>query len=568
MSDALLAQVRAWIDDDTDPDTRAELEALLADNDTIDLQRRFSGLLTFGTAGLRGLVGAGPNRMNRCVVARVTAALCAHLKTIAPDREQHGLCIGFDGRHKSRELAQEASEIALGAGFVVHTFERVIATPLLAHAVPLLGADAGIMITASHNPPAYNGYKVYAASGAQLIAPHDAAVTQLANAIPSASALPRGELHRALQEGDARLCDAHVIAHYEARLRAQIAGLPTCRVPITIAYTALHGVGEWYARRALSLAGFDHVHSVIEQAEPDPRFPTVEFPNPEEPSAMMRVMALADTTSADLVLANDPDADRVAVGARDEQATMRLLTGNEVGLLLTDFVLRHANDPQHMCVLSSIVTTSAVQHVAQAYGAHWEPTLTGTKWICTRALELEKTRGLTCAIGFEEAIGYCIGNVVREKDGIGAAVHIALMAAEEKAAGLTLHGALERLYRRHGFAASRQVSLSLSGDDAVSRVTRLLRSIVTAPPDKIGDARVLKTVDLSLGTTLPATPGVILELEHDRRVCIRPSGTEPKLKCYLDLRMPFPETQSFSDARATADAALDKLAWALATLLA
>jgi phosphomannomutase len=221
-----------------------------------------------------------------------------------------------------------------------------------------------------------------------------------------------------------------------------------------------------------------------------------------------------------------------------------------------------------MCVLSSIVTTSAVQHVAQAYGAHWEPTLTRTKWICTRALELEKTRGLTCAIGFEEAIGYCIGNVVREKDGIGAAVHIALMAAEEKAAGLTLHGALERLYRRHGFAASRQVSLSLSGDDAVSRVTRLLRSIVTAPPDKIGDARVLKTVDLSLGTTLPATPGVILELEHDRRVCIRPSGTEPKLKCYLDLRMPFPETQSFSDARATADAALDKLAWALATLLA
>lgn len=567
MNEALVAQVRAWIADDPDPNTQAELEALLAANQTTELDDRFRAHLSFGTAGLRGRIGGGPNRMNRAVVARITAGLCAHLRDSVPNATERGVCIAFDGRRMSRELAQEAAEVALGAGFMVHRFHSVAPTPLLAHAVSQLSAAAGIMITASHNPPAYNGYKAYGDNGAQVIAPHDAAVAHAATAVTSVRALPRVDLARGRTDHRVRDVDASVADHYFTRLTEATHALGVPHRKLVIAYTALHGVGEAFARRALSAAGFESVHSVAEQAEPDGAFPTVAFPNPEEPSAMERVMSLGQRVNADLVLANDPDADRLAVAARTLHGDLQVLTGNQVGLLLTDFLLQHTADPSRACVLSSIVTTPMVARVARAYGAHWEATLTGTKWICNRALELEASHGLRLAIGFEEAIGYCIGDNVHDKDGVGTALVVALMATHETTQGNTLHQALERIERQHGIAASRQKAVTLEGVDGSAKVASLLRSLVESRPKTLGGFTVQNVIDLSRGTALPPSPGVILELEHEHRVCIRPSGTEPKLKCYLDVRVEIARNEAYDSAKLRAEQLLDELSCAVESLL-
>lgn len=567
MTDALLAQVRAWIDDDPNETTRAELEALIATQDLSELARRFNGFLRFGTAGLRGLLGAGPTRINHAVVARYTAGLCAHLhaKAGASKVTSPSICIGFDGRRWSRELAEEATEICLGVGFRVFTFARVIPTPLLAYTVTLKGAQAGIMITASHNPPEYNGYKVFAANGAQIIAPDDLKVEQAAHAVTHVRDLPRASVSDALKDDTLFVVDDEVSDSYHARLTAAVTGLGMERAPIRIAYTALHGVGTASTLRALAEAGFADVVGVQEQAEPDSAFPTVAFPNPEEPAAMERVLALAGNMNADLALANDPDADRLAVAARDRTGELLSLSGNEVGLLLTDFLLRRTPNPEQCCVLTSIVTTPLVARVAAAYGAHWEATLTGTKWICNRALDLQATRGLLNVVGFEEAIGYCVGDLVRDKDGVSAAAYVATMAGAAKTRGENLHDDLERLYRRHGYALSRQRSRTLSSEDAIE-AKKKLRALAENPPRSLAGFNIERTVDLEAGLTLPATPGVILELAEGQRVCIRPSGTEPKLKFYLDARVTLGNTESAATARTGATRILDEMERALAEL--
>lgn len=567
MTDGLIAQANAWIADDPNQTTRAELEGLVAARDFPEVARRFDGLLRFGTAGLRGLLGAGPARINHAVVARYTAGLCAHLqaKALASDVTTPSICIGFDGRHCSREFANEATEICLGAGFRVFAFAHVIPTPLLAYAVTLKGAQAGIMITASHNPPDYNGYKVFAANGAQMIAPDDLAVEREALAVARVRDLPRGSVLDALKHGTVCVIDDEVSDSYHARLAAAVTALTAERAPIRIAYTALHGVGTASTRRALAEGGFRDVVNVQEQAAPDSAFPTVALPNPEEPTAMERVLALADNVNADLALANDPDADRLAVAARDRTGDLLSLSGNEVGLLLADFLLRHTPNPRQCCVLTSIVTTPLVARIVAAHGAHWEATLTGTKWICNRALELQAARGLTCILGFEEAIGYCIGDLVHDKDGVSAAAYVATMAGAAKARGLTLHDDLERLYRQHGYALSRQRSKTLSVEGAIEARTKL-RALVTHPPRSLGGHDVIRLVDLEAGFTLPPTPGVILELAGDQRVCIRPSGTEPKLKFYLDARVTLDDTELAAAARTRATRILNDLERAIEEL--
>lgn len=567
MTDALLTRVRAWLDDDGDPIARAELEQLIASGNLSELHDRFDASLKFGTAGLRGRLGAGPNRMNRCIVARITVGLCARLSATLPNAASRGICIGFDGRHMSRQFALEAAEVALGAGFRVHRFNDVVPTPLLAHAVLQLSAAAGVMITASHNPAAYNGYKAYGHNGAQLITPDDDAVMNAASQVTSLRSLPRVALPEAQRDGRSQDVDADVARHYHADLAASFAKLGVNRSTLRIAYTALHGVGETFARTALSVAGFNDVHSVREQATPDAFFATVASPNPEEPHAMQRVLALGKSIAADLVLANDPDADRLAVAARTEDGDLRTLSGNHVGLLLTDFLLRHERNVERSCVLSSIVTTPMVARIADAYGVHWEATLTGTKWICNRALELQRSRGLTCVIGFEEAIGYCIGTSVRDKDGVAAAAFVALMAADAKQHGVTLHQALEELQRRHGLAASRQRAVTLSNSDAMTAIASRLQQLVDTPPTTIGAFGVQQVIDLSRGRSLPPTPGLILELEQERRICIRPSGTEPKLKCYLDARVVIAPGEPYAAAQARAEMLLDDMSRALDTLL-
>jgi phosphomannomutase len=566
-----LQLARAFRADDPDPQTQAELTVLLARGDQNELRARFAEPLRFGTAGLRGLLGAGDARMNRRVVAKTTAGLCAYLGQSVEGAEQRGLCIGFDGRHMSRDFAAEVAAVASGAGFALHLFERPVPTPLLAYSVLKRAAAGGVMITASHNPAAYNGYKVYLSDGAPLIEPHDAAIARAAAQVQSVLALPRltpSEAHgRGLWHGmDGLALD------YLAALQSQLAPHPP--VALRIAYSALHGVGEELALAALRGAGVrgHDIVSVPEQATPNPDFPTVAFPNPEEPGALDRVLALAAKSGADLAIANDPDADRLAVAVRDEAGELRVLRGNQLGVLLADYLLGLAPPDGKNLVVSTLVSTPMVARIAAAHGAHCELTLTGFKWIIARGRQLQAERGLRRILGFEEALGYCVGELVYDKDGIAAAAYVMRMAAFHQARGASLWAALEALYRRHGLHESKQVSISSSSADASAAIAQLR----AAPPARIAGSAVTTLYDLENGSLVrdgvhsvapfPRSDVLGFELASGHRIVIRPSGTEPKLKVYLDCVTALSANETLAQGRARAEVLLDDLAAAFCEL--
>jgi phosphomannomutase len=472
--------------------------------------------------------------MNRRVIARTTAALCAELIASVPDAARRGLCVGFDGRHKSRDFADEVQAIANGAGFVVHAFEDPAPTPLLAFAVRDRGAAAGVMVTASHNPAAYNGYKVYWEDGAQLNTPYDERIAARIAEGPDSRALPRTS--RAVAQTHGRWQSlADIPTAYFRALAARLQPAASGRAP-KVAYTALHGVGEAYARTALQLAGVTELSSVHEQAAPDPDFPTVRFPNPEEPGALDRLLALARASNADLGLANDPDADRLAAAVVAGDGALRALSGNELGVLLCDYLLESAASGRDRFIVTTIVSTPLAKEIALAHGASAETTLTGFKWIVRRALE-RQAAGLHFVLGFEEALGYCVGDLVRDKDGIAAAAHVAQMAQRHNDRGQSLWQALEALYLRHGLWDSRQVSITLGGAGDAERMRAQLLRLRRQPPSALAGKRVSDFRDLLYGPNpdqLPPSDVIVLELEGGHRVTIRPSGTEPKLKLYLD----------------------------------
>jgi phosphomannomutase len=567
--DALQRRVATWIADDPDAASRAELQRLLAAGDFTALQERFAAPLEFGTAGLRGELGAGPARMNRAVVARAAAGVCAHLIAHVPDAQRRGLCIGYDGRHQSKPFAEETAAIAAAAGFCVRVFEAPGPTPLLAYAVLAHGAAGGVMVTASHNPACDNGYKVYWHDGAQIIAPHDEQIAAAMQALPSVLAVPRMSAEERRARGLEQPLDAAFERRYLSAV-AELTGSPCAHMDaLCVAYTALHGVGEKLARAALTQAGVRQLHSVDEQATPDPDFPTVAFPNPEEKGAMDRVLALAERVRADLVLANDPDADRLAVAARDRLGKLRAFTGNEVGVLLADHVLEQSRGPGKLLVLTSIVSTPMIAAVAAAHDAHWEPVLTGFKWIGNRAMQLDRERGLRFVFGFEEALGYTAGTLVRDKDGISSAVLAARLAAQLKAKGRTLHDQLELLFRRHGLYLSTQVSIRLEGSSGAQRREALMQQVRAAPPSALAGMRVNAALDLKTGSVsgspsasfkLPASDALLWELEGGHRVCVRPSGTEPKIKVYFDVREPVRPEEAIEAAQARARATAEALA--------
>jgi phosphomannomutase len=523
------------------------------------------------------------------------------LAQASPDAAQRGLCIGFDGRHKSREFAEEARAIACGAGFVVYAFEEVCATPLLAFAVRDRAAVGGIMITASHNPAAYNGYKVYLHDGAQLRQPQDAGMAQAIRRVGPALALPRLSRERAHTAGLLRALDG-VEARYLASLASELAVMsPTPRelaarsptaselaarsptpseraalspagadTGLSVAYTALHGVGAALARKALALAGVEQLHVVAGQAEPDAAFPSVAFPNPEEPGAMDALLELANARHCDLAIANDPDADRVAVGARAADGGMRVLSGNALGVLLADHLLSHAPQDGKNLLVSTIVTTPMVGRIARAHGARWETTLTGFKWILPRALELEAQQGLRLVLGFEEALGYCVGTRVRDKDGIATAAHVVRMAAEHAAHGRSLHDALDALYRRHGLFESRQLSINLPGADGRARIEACMAKLRAEPPASIAGRPVSAVLDLLADdptAALPKSDVIRIELDGAQRITVRPSGTEPKLKIYLDCVAEVAENETLSAARARAEQCAEQLSLGIRALL-
>jgi len=588
--DALRAQVRAYIADDPDPGSAAELSALLDAGDLAALRERFALPLGLGTAGLRGALGAGPGRMSRALCARATAALCALLQARLPNAPRRGLAIGFDARHGSAMLAEEVAAVAAGAGFCVHLARAHVPTPVLAFAVLELRAAGGVMITASHNPAADNGYKIYLDNGAQITAPHDLALAAAMRAVGSLRALPRLDAAARRDKGREQGFGAELLARYLAAIRSEQPGrVPAAspqpaaaasmrtgaRAGLRIAYTALHGVGEPLARAALAQAGFTDVHSVAEQAEPDPDFPTVAFPNPEEPGALDRALALGERVSAALVIANDPDADRLALAARDGSGALRPLSGNQTGALLAEHLLGSRPADGRALLLASIVSTPLIARIAAAHGARFEATLTGFKWICNRAIELEREHGLRCVLGVEEALGYAIGTAVRDKDGIAAAVVAAQLAEQLAARGQTLFDQLDALYLRHGVHASGQRSLRLSGVDGLARGRALMQQLRERPPEQLAGRRVLVVRDLSAageGAALPRADLLIWELGEEgrpqQRVAIRPSGTEPKIKVYLDVREPVASAESVGAARTRADEISAELAAAVAALFA
>ena len=563
---SIIEQARNWIASDPDPETRRELEALLDLNDVAGLEERFAGPLQFGTAGLRGLLGAGPSRMNRVTVARATAGFASWLMKQVPDASSRGIVVGRDARRNSDAFERDVIEVLSGSGVPVWVFEDVIPTPVLAFAVLKLRAAGGVMITASHNPPGYNGYKVYWENAAQIIPPHDQGIAGEIELAPSALEIPRISLEDAERRGLLRKADA-LRGEYIEEIASEVRGAKR-RPELRIAYTALHGVAESTFRAVMARAGFDDVQSVSEQSMPDGTFPTVAFPNPEEPGAMDRVLDLAQRIDADLAIANDPDGDRVGVAVRCETG-FEILSGNEIGILLADDLLSVRKRSGQPLVISTIVSSPMMGPVAASHGARWEQTLSGHKWIQNRALELME-QGLDYVFGYEEALGYAPSLAVRDKDGISSALRIADMASRLKARGETLLDARDELWGKHGFFADRQLSLKFEGAAAQARMNAVVNRFRDSIPDRIGGLAVLRMLDLDrqlqwtpLGmrpfADLPQSNVLVFELQGGHRLMLRPSGTEPKLKYYFYAMAPHRTDGGLSASKARTLAVLDRM---------
>ena len=551
-----LQMAREWLAQDPDPTTRAELEAVLAAGDEKALAERFAGRLEFGTAGLRGVLGAGPLRMNRVVVLQTSAGLAAYLAAELPRAAERGVVIGYDGRHMSREFAEDSARVFLGAGFRVFLTAGVVPTPLAAYAVLARGAAAGVMVTASHNPPEYNGYKVYWENGAQIIPPHDFGIAARIGAVGPLSGISLGDLEEARRGGALELLGDELFESYLAGVAALRRDPP--RAALTVAYTPLHGVGGAAMRRALADAEVGALHVEPSQAEPDADFPTVRFPNPEEEGAMDRVMALGQKVGADLLLANDPDADRLAVAVRGPEG-FEMLSGDELGCLLADYLLEVGGGDDRM-VAASIVSSQLLGEMAAARGVAFKLTLTGFKWIANAAIAAKAEEGLQFVLGYEEALGYSVGELVRDKDGISAAVIVCELAAVEKSAGRGLRERLEDIYRRHGVYVTEQHSLVLPGLDGADQIRAHMARFRAEPPKEIGGRRVRAAHDIARGDLgLPESDVLVYFLEDGSRIIVRPSGTEPKLKSYYEVREAVATGESIGAARERARAALRTL---------
>ncbi len=527
---------QAWLLEDPDPDTRAELQALLEAGDTAGLTDRFGSRLEFGTAGLRGALGAGPNRMNRVVVTRAAAGLAAY----TTGHDGSSVVVGYDARHKSDVFARDTAEVMSGAGLRAWVLPRPLPTPVLAFAIRHLGADAGVMVTASHNPPQDNGYKVYLGDGSQIVPPADAEISAAIAAVGPLAAVPRSDRWETLGED--------VLDAYLDRVASLVD--PASPRDLRIVYTPLHGVGRDVVLAAFDRAGFTAPTVVTEQSDPDPEFRTVAFPNPEEPGAIDLALAAAVEHRADLVLANDPDADRCAVAVADpaSDSGWRMLRGDEVGALLGAHLV--SRDPSISGVFAaSIVSSSLLGRIAAAHGLGYAETLTGFKWI-------SRVEGLR--YGYEEALGYCVDPAgVRDKDGVSAALLLAELAATLKADGRTLLDLLDDLAREHGLHATDQLSVRVEDLALIEGAMGRLRA---TPPATLGGRAVEQAEDLAEGTAeLPPTDGLRYRLADGGRVVVRPSGTEPKLKAYLEVVVPVPDGDVTAARRtATADLAAIK----------
>lgn len=524
--------VLAWIADDPDQKTADELRQLLSLAESGDegaaeeLADRFSGLLTFGTAGLRGHLGGGPNRMNRAVVIRAAGGLMKFLQENLP--EGYTVVVGYDARYGSEQFALDTAAVAEAHGGHAFLFEGPLPTPLTAFALKELGADAAVMVTASHNPPEDNGYKVYlggnlvtgAGQGAQIVSPYDEEIFQAIQTIPSAASVSRAE-------SGWEIIGTEMVEKYLERIQELVKPGPR---DLRIVVTSMHGVGGEVMLQALAGAGFTDITPVPDQHEPDPDFPTVAFPNPEEPGALDLAIALAREVDADIVLANDPDADRSSAAIPDPHSPTgwRQLSGNEVGALLGEQTARDLEGDGTAVLANSLVSSRLLSRIAKDYGLQHRRTLTGFKWI-------SRVPGLV--YGFEEALGYCCDpEYVRDKDGISASTRLAVLAAELHAAGSSLQEMLDNQARKYGLHATAPLTIRV---DDLSLIAEGMTNLRARGVETIAGSPVTEAVDLAAGSDeLPPTDGLLYLTEAGDQVVVRPSGTEPKLKCYIESVIP------------------------------
>lgn len=545
MPAGLRAEAEAWMAADPDPVTRSELAELLAADDAAGIDDRFAAPLRFGTAGLRAPLGAGPARMNRSVVRRTTAGVARWVIGRGPAAVAAGVVVGRDARHGSAVFAADVADVLSSFGVVTHVLSRPLPTPITAFAVRHLGAAAGVVVTASHNPAEDNGYKVYAGDGAQIIPPDDADIAAAAEA-----GMPPTNEAGASQA----VVDDEVLADYTKA----VLGLLDPHGPRALhaVYTPLHGVGGAVLPGLLAAAGFDPAEIVAEQAEPDPDFPTVPFPNPEEPGALDLALAAARRAGADVVLANDPDADRLAVAVPGRDGDWRAFTGDELGILIADRCLRVTTGPGRL-VATTVVSSSMLSKLAAEAGVAYQETLTGFKWIARAA---RQQPGHHLVFGYEEALGYTIGDVVADKDGLSAALVVAEMAAAAKAEGRSLLDRHDDLSARLGVHATAQWSRRAEGRNGIEALAVVVDGWRREPPSELGGLAVSEVVDLAAGTGgLPPTDALVVRLGGRGRVVLRPSGTEPKLKAYLEVTTDPPGLDGLADARREASVRLDAL---------
>jgi len=539
----LRAAARAWRDEDPDPVTRAEVDELLAAGDDAGLAERFGARLQFGTAGLRGALGAGPNRMNRALVRRATAGVASWLRAQGLDGP---VVVGRDARHGSAEFAEDTAAVLAGAGFEVLVMPGPIPTPLTAFAVLHHRAVAGIMITASHNPPQDNGYKLYLGDGAQIVPPVDAEISAHIDAVGPLAEVP-------LSTEGVRALDGAIVDAYLDRISTLVQ--PWTAREVSAVYTAMHGVAAEVLRLAFERVGFPPPHEVAEQVEPDPDFPTVAFPNPEEPGAMDLALATAARVGADLVLANDPDGDRLAVAVPDPtvRGGWRPLTGDELGALIADHLLRRGAHQPDDTLVTTVVSSRLLSRLAEAAGVSYAESLTGFKWV-VRA----PAPGHRFLFGYEEALGYCVGDVVRDKDGISAALVVTELAAELRAEGASLIDRLDEIFRTHGAHVTRQRSIRIAGADWLARVTAAMAALRADPPTTVAGRAVESVEDLLPGGRFAPSDVLIFTLDGARLV-VRPSGTEPKCKCYAEAVVPVGDDGDVAAARNRASAVVDEV---------
>lgn len=566
------AAYEQWLRDFADDsETVAELESIRSD--PAEIEDRFYTELSFGTAGMRGVLGAGTNRMNRYNVRRATCGLAAYLKQ-QPGAAERGVVIAYDSRRFSALFARETALVLCQEGVHAYLFDALRPVPILSYAVRHLGAAAGVVITASHNPPQYNGYKVYGEDGAQLGPEAAAGVTACIRALSYADC-------RLMEEDEARAKGLlHIIGNREVDddYIAQVKTL--CVNPemlareggsLSIVYTPLHGSGNVPVRRILQEVGITHVAVVKEQELPDPDFSTLKVPNPEDPAAFTLAIRLADEVGADVVFGTDPDCDRLGVAVRDREGKFQLLTGNQIGCVLLHYILssRKAQGalPANGAAVKSIVSTSLANRICEDFGVTMFETLTGFKFIGEKIQQFQDTGSHTFLFGFEESYGFLSSTFVRDKDGVNASLLIAELAAACKAQGITLYDRLQEIFARYGTFVDRVVSTTLPGKDGVARMQQIMKELRTEAPKELAGLKVTAVRDYLRGvrvengvetpTGLPASDVLYFELEGGSWVCVRPSGTEPKIKLYVNTNAPdAAQAQALNDALCDAARAL------------